>query len=145
MQTAIAEHLEQLVPSLMIADGDGDSRLLHKIVLTSIAETLLEAEDGVEALAKASGVRPDVIVTAARLARIDGYALCALLRLDRRTHRAGIVITTADAFPADIARALDAGADEVLVKPYLPEDLIAAVCRSWQRRQGPAEKCAPIG
>jgi CheY-like chemotaxis protein len=140
MQTAIARHSEQLVPSLMIADGDVDSRLLHKTVLTSIAGTLLEAENGAEALAKAAGVRPDVIVTDARLAEIDGYALCALLRLDSRTHRAGIVITTADAFPDNIARAMDAGADEVLVKPYLPEDLIAAVCRAWQRRKAEAEK-----
>ncbi len=140
MQTATAEHLEQLVPSVMIADGDGDARLLHKLVLTSIAKTLLEAEDGVEALEKAAGVRPDVIVTDARLARIDGYVLCALVRLDGRTKRAGIVMTTAAAFPDDIARALDAGADEVLVKPYLPEELIAAVSRSWQRRKAEAEK-----
>src|SRR5919198_5101929 len=134
MQTALAEHFDSLIPRLMIVDGDRDSRLLHKTVLTDVAETLLEAEDGVEALAKAAAGPPDVIVTDARLARIEGYALCALLRLDPRTHGAAIVMTTAAAFPEDIARAREAGADEVLVKPYMPEALIAAVWRLWQLR-----------
>jgi CheY-like chemotaxis protein len=144
MQIATAtERLEQLVPSLMIADGDADSRLLCKTVLVNVAGTFLEAEDGIEALRKAIGHRPDTIVMDTCLAGIDGYALCSLLRQDWRTHGAGIVIVTAAAYPADVARARNAGADEVLVKPYFPDDLIVAVRRSWQRRQAASESRAP--
>jgi len=39
-----------------------------------------------------------------------------------------------------VARALDAGADEVLVKPCMPDDLVAAAARSWQRRRVVGER-----
>jgi CheY-like chemotaxis protein len=133
----------ELVPSLMIVDGDADSRLLCHTVLVNVSQTLLEAEDGVEALEKARSCRPDVIVLDTHLLGIDGYSLCSLLRQDRRTNGAGIVIVTAAAYPADIARAQRAGADEVLVKPYVPDDLVVAVCRTWRRRQAAARMRAP--
>jgi CheY-like chemotaxis protein len=127
----------------MIVDGDPDSRLLCHTVLVGVGRTLLEAEDGVEALEKARSCRPDVIVLDTHLVGINGYALCSLLRQDRRTHGAGIVIVTSAAYPADIARAQRAGADEVIVKPYLPDDLIVAVRRTWRRRQAAVRMRAP--
>jgi CheY-like chemotaxis protein len=133
----------QLVLSLMIVDGDADSRLLCHTILVNVGRTLLEAEDGVEALEKARTCRPDVIVLDTHLVGINGYALCSMLRQDRRTHGAGIVLVTAAAYPADIARAQRAGADEVLVKPYMPADLVVAVCRAWRRRQAPVRMRAP--
>ncbi len=43
---------------------------------------------------------------------------------------------TGAAWPAEIARAEGAGADEVLVKPFLPDALLAAAFRTWRRRRG---------
>ena len=81
-----------------------------------------------------------------QLHRIDGYALCALLRKDPITSSATIIVVTADALPADTQRAMRAGADEVLVKPCTPEHMIAAVHRAWPRPapgEPPAESSDP--
>ncbi len=104
------------------------------MLLSVVAGTLTEAEDGVDAWSKALAGRPDVIVMDTHLLRIDGYMLCSLFRQERATRSAAIVLITSDAQSSDMARALDAGADEVLVKPCMPDDLVAAAARSWQRR-----------
>jgi CheY-like chemotaxis protein len=123
--------------SVLIVDGDADARLLYRLVLSDLTAAVAEAEDGAEALGKAICGRPDVVVTDTRLSRIDGYELCSLLRQDEATRAASIVVVTAQALPEDVTRAFTAGADEVLVKPFLPDDVVAAACRTWRRRARP--------
>ena len=130
-----------LLPSVLIVDGDADSRLLYRIVLSKIASTIVEAADGNEALGKAMHDRPEIVVTDTRLSGIDGYKLCSSLRLDQSTKSIAIVVLTAAAYPDDLDRAINAGADEVLVKPCLPDDVMAAAYRSWRRRN--AEQGVP--
>jgi CheY-like chemotaxis protein len=135
MQSATtAQPLVHTVPSILIVDGEPDTRLLYKTVFDGLASAVVEAEDGAEALGKAICARPDVIVTDSHLRRVDGYALCALLRNDPSTRSAAIVVVTGAVLPADIARAVKAGADEVVVKPCTPEAMIAAVHRAIQHR-----------
>ena len=83
-----------------------------------------EASDGREALAKAIALRPDVIITETRLPGIDGITLCDLLRRDVATNMIPVVFVTGDAYAADVQRATAAGADLVLTKPCLPEELL---------------------
>src|SRR5260221_6822454 len=60
---------------------------------------------------------------------MDGFALCTLLRQDAATSDIPVVFVTADAFEDDVRRARAAGAESVLIKPCLPEDLLAEVRR----------------
>jgi two-component system phosphate regulon response regulator PhoB len=122
--------------SILIVDEDADTRTLYRTLFTGVVGTIIEAEDGAEALGKAVCRQPDVILTETRLRRIDGYTLCTYLRRERLTRSAAIVVVTGASRPAEIARAGGAGADEVLVKPFLPDALLAAVFRSWRRRRG---------
>ena len=110
--------------------------MLYRTLFTGVAGTIFEAEDGAEALGKAVCRQPDVVLTETRLRRIDGYTLCTYLRRERLTRAAAIVVVTGAARPSEIARAEGAGADEVLVKPFLPDALLAAACRTWRRRRG---------
>jgi CheY-like chemotaxis protein len=88
-----------------------------------------EAEDGRDALAKALTRHPDIIVTETRLPGIDGFELCRLLRSDPGTQTIPILFVTGDAFEAQVRRAEAAGADAVLVKPCLPEQLLEEMQR----------------
>ena len=106
----------------LLIDRDADTRHMYVEFLRRDYD-VEEAEDGREALAKALTYRPDVIVTETRLAGINGFELCKLLRLDSQTCDIPIVVVTADAFEADVRRATNAGADVVLTKPCLPGDL----------------------
>jgi CheY-like chemotaxis protein len=88
-----------------------------------------EAEDGREALAKAIRTRPDLIVTETRLSGLNGMELCRLLRTDVATRDIPIIFVTGDAYDEQIEVAKAAGADAVLVKPCLPETLVAEMQR----------------
>jgi len=111
----------------LLADSDHDSRQMYSEYLRAACFDVFEAEDGREALAKAISRRPQVIVTETQLPGIDGFHLCELLRADLFTRATPIIVVTADAVPADLARAERAGADVVLTKPCLPEQLLAEI------------------
>jgi CheY-like chemotaxis protein len=114
-------------PIALIINQDADTRQLYSLVLAAAWFEVEEASDGREALAKALSSRHDVIVTETRLPGIDGYQLCGLLRRDPFTRTIPIVVVTGEANPHELDRAERAGASTVLVKPCLPEALLAAI------------------
>ena len=118
----------------LLVDRDPDTRQMYGEFLKQRSYVIDEAEDGRQALAEALAHVPDVIVTETRLLGISGYDLCRLLREDAVTRTAPIVMVTGDAFDAAIARAYDAGADVVLVKPCLPERLADEISRLLSAR-----------
>jgi two-component system, cell cycle response regulator DivK len=118
-------------PVALIVDRDADTRKLYAEYLKLSACVVEEAEDGREALAKAISHQPDVIITETRLPGMSGYELCELLRSDASTRNIPIVIVTADAF--QIATPQTHSADAVLVKPCLPESVLAEIYRLLDR------------
>jgi CheY-like chemotaxis protein len=113
----------------LVADRDADTRKLYAEYLRLGTWKVDEASDGPEALAKAIGRRPSIILIETRLTGISGYDLCGILKRDPITQTIPIVVVTADELPADVHRARAAGADGVLIKPCLPETLLAEVRR----------------
>lgn len=83
--------------------------------------------DGREALAKAISHRPAAVVTETRVPRLDGLELCRLLRSDPDTQQIPILVVTGDAEERRLAAAKAAGADRVLLKPCLPDELARAI------------------
>jgi CheY-like chemotaxis protein len=114
---------------VLLVDPDDDSRGLHRESLRLAAFDVEEATDGREALVRAAASPPTIIVTDTRLRFIDGYALCSLFRGDPPTRDTPIIVLTADAYPAQLDRARESGADSVLVKPCQPEELLAEIDR----------------
>jgi CheY-like chemotaxis protein len=113
----------------LVVDRDPDTRKMYAEYLRLSSCLIEEAEDGREALAKAIAYRPDVIITETRLPGINGFDLCTLLRQDEGTSAIPIVVVTSDTFGTDVRRAQMAGADAVLIKPCLPEALVAEIVR----------------
>jgi two-component system chemotaxis response regulator CheY len=128
---------------VLLVDPDDDSRVLYGESLRLAAFDVEEATDGREALVRAAASTPTIIVTETRLRFIDGYALCSLFRGDPPTRDTPIIVLTADAVPAQLDRARDSGADSVLVKPCLPEQLIAAIERLPATSLQPSTAPAP--
>lgn len=116
-------------PTALLVDRDLDTRRMYAEFLKHSAFDIDEAEDGREALVKALTRHPDVIVLETRLAGINGFDLCRLLRSDSATSHIPLVVVTGDAFESDIRRAREAGADTVLTKPCLPDHLTAEILR----------------
>jgi len=122
------------VPLTLLVDRDADTRKMYAEYLqTSAGCEVDEAEDGREALAKALARHPDIVVTETRLPGISGFDLCALLRRDTTTSGIPIIFVTGDAFEPDVKRAQRAGADAVLTKPCLPEQLLGEIRHVLER------------
>jgi CheY-like chemotaxis protein len=124
-----------MLPSVLIVENDPDTRALYQAVFHPFAHVVEASEDGAEALGKAICRRPSVVVTDTRLPRIDGFALCRLLRTDPATRDSAIIIVTSVKMPTEEIRAITAGADRVLVKPCPPEDLVAAALELCGRHE----------
>ena len=114
-------------PLALLIDPDPDTRGAFANYLRLSACAIDEAVDGREALAKALGRPPSIIVTETRVPGINGFELCDLLRQDQATRSIPIVIVTSDR--ASVDRAKLVGADAVLVKPCLPETLLVEISR----------------
>src|SRR5437660_963093 len=99
---------------VLLADYDDDTRLMYGEYFRQSSVEAEEARDGREALAKALSRPYDIVVTETRLPGISGYELCELLRQDAVTRSTPIVVITGEAYPANLDRARQAGADVVL-------------------------------
>jgi CheY-like chemotaxis protein len=126
----------------LLVDRDRDSLQMYAEYLRHAAYDVDQAEDGREALAKAISRRPHVIITETRLPGIDGFRLCELLRADVSTRATPIIVVTANAYPDNLVRAQRSGADVVLTKPCLPEQLISEMRRCLEMSRALKKRAA---
>ncbi len=95
---------------------------------------------GEDAVREAAGWRPDVILLDLGLPGMDGFST---LRALRPTTRAGVIVVSVMPGEKDKVRALDAGADDSLVKPFGTEELVARI-RAVLRRQADVPSGEPV-
>lgn len=87
----------------------------------------LEASEGETALQLARTERPDLLVLDLMLPGIDGLEICRLLRRDPTTAAMVMIMLTAKAEEVDRVVGLEMGADDYVVKPFSPRELVARV------------------
>lgn len=87
------------------------------------------AADGQQALDQAAALRPDAIVLDAMMPVHDGYEVLRRLREDAALRATPVVMLTARRQERDIVSALELGANEYMVKPFIPEELVARLTR----------------
>ncbi|CAI9402788.1 MULTISPECIES: response regulator transcription factor [Aestuariimicrobium] len=92
------------------------------------------AQDGLEAMAKLSAVRPDAVVMDVMMPRLDGLETTRMLR--GGGNDVPILILTARDAVGDRVDGLDAGADDYMVKPFALDELLARL-RALTRRSRP--------
>lgn len=122
------------VARVLVVDPDGDTRSLYRESLRQVGCEIVEATNGREALVEALVHPPAVVVAEARLPFVDGYALCDILRRDRVTRAARILVVTAEARAGEFESLRAAGADAVLVKPVTPDALLNQLHRLLDRQ-----------
>lgn len=132
--------------TLLIVEDQSDIVELIRLTLQPLGYLLLEATDGLQALALCERERPDIVLLDAMLpGGIDGYEICRRVRADERLRHATVIMLTARGQRADIEEGARAGADCYVVKPFRPSELLDIVMkvRSDQRdreahKPGPA-------
>jgi CheY-like chemotaxis protein len=109
---------------VLIANGDATARASVRSAFDTTTYEVHESEDGAEALGKALCHKPGLIIAESQLRRIDGLALCRLLRSDPTTRTTPIILI-ANA-PYEVERMRSAGADHVLDGHCSPEAVASA-------------------
>jgi len=115
--------------SVLLVDFHPDTLALYSEYFRSRGFVTLTASRGLEALRLAARRQPDLVCTSYRLEQIDGADLTARLKAGKQTASIPVIVLTTFVSPTDLARARESGADAVLIKPILPEHLVAEALR----------------
>jgi CheY-like chemotaxis protein len=110
--------------TVLICDDEPSLRELIRISLDGPYE-FVEADDGEESLELARRVRPDVVILDMMMPKRSGLEVLSALRQEEELADTRVIVLTAQ--PATREQAVNAGADVVMVKPYEPEQIVAAV------------------
>ena len=112
-------------PLVLVADDDPDILLLITVTLERDGYEVVAARDGLGALKAAIECVPYLVLLDLMMPGLDGYEVTRRLRGERLTKDIPIVIVTAAAEEHQAARALEAGADAYMKKPFSPRELLA--------------------
>jgi DNA-binding response OmpR family regulator len=123
---------------ILVVDDEPEAVELVEFNLKQAGFDVLSAADGAEALKRARGSRPDLIVLDLMLPELDGLEVCKILRRDPTTASIPILMLTAKAAEIDRVLGLELGADDYLTKPFSPRELVLRIRKILQRGAEPA-------
>jgi pilus assembly protein CpaE len=134
---------------ILIVDDDLDSLKLIGLMLQRQGYDIIVANNGQQALSKASGERPDLIILDVMMPDMDGYEVCRRLRRDPETQPIPIIMFTAKTMVDDKVAGFEAGADDYLTKPTHPAELAsrvkAVLARSAAQRRTTTDQAMTMG
>jgi diguanylate cyclase (GGDEF)-like protein len=122
------------VRKILVVDDALDVRQLLRSSLAAVGFEVWEAGSGEEAITEARQLRPDCVVLDINLPGISGLEVCRILREDLANEQTTIVMLTVDAEPAEKIEAFSSKADDYMVKPFSPRDIVSRVTASMRRR-----------
>jgi two-component system, OmpR family, KDP operon response regulator KdpE len=121
--------------TILIVDDEPQIRRVMRTTLTSHGYSVVEASSGEEALEKLRAERPDLIILDVNMPGISGLETCAEIRTSSDVP---IIMLTIRNSERDKVQALDAGADDYVVKPFGVQELMARI-RAALRRSAPGD------
>ena len=116
-----------MTKKLLIVDDDPDLLDLLNHTFSDAGYSTLTAGDGLEALKVARAHLPDLIVLDLVLPELDGFTVCETLRRENGTARTPILILTGLTSQLNRVAGLGCGANDYVMKPVTPEQLIARI------------------
>lgn len=122
-------------PTVLIVDDEKDLVDLVRYHVEKAGLNCLEARDGETALSMTRELLPDLLVLDLMLPGVDGLEVCQRLRKDPKTMGIPIIMLTAKAEEVDRVVGLEMGADDYMVKPFSPRELIARIKAVLRRGQ----------
>ena len=107
-----------------------DDALMRKLIVHALERSgyeVVTASDGLEGLARAAAVQPDLIITDVMMPKLDGYQVVERLRRNPAFAHTPILVLTAQAQLEEKLKAFEAGADDHMPKPFEASELVARV------------------
>lgn len=116
--------MEEVILKILIVDDEPKILDIVEAYLTIKRFQVFRASNGIEALEKFELVQPNLIVLDLMLPDISGTVICQKIR---KTSDVPIIMLTAKSTENDILNGLQIGADDYIVKPFSPKELVARV------------------
>ncbi len=136
---AIQESQRGMKYRVLIVEDDADIRELIRYNLAQEGFIVEEAGDGAQAIEKVKRRIPDLMVLDLMLPGMPGLEICRTMRSGSETASLPILIVTAKGTEVDKVLGLEMGADDYVVKPFSPRELIARVKALLRRANAIAE------
>ena len=136
---------------ILLIEDDPDIAELVEYNLRREGYQVVMSADGQEGLDLAKRQTPRLIVLDLMLPGLDGLSICQQLRNNSSTARVPIIMLTAKSEESDVVVGLEIGADDYLIKPFSPRELVARVKAILRRQRnqiddpnGSKESAAPL-
>ncbi|ELS05240.1 response regulator containing a CheY-like receiver domain and a GGDEF domain [Xenococcus sp. PCC 7305] len=110
-------------PLILIVDNDCDNLFFASCVIKSLGMRYLATDNGEECLRLVYELLPDLILLDIVMPKINGLEIIVTIRQTENISHIPIIAVTGLTRPEDIAKIIEGGCDDYLVKPYLIEDL----------------------
>lgn len=127
---------------ILVVDDDTALAEMIGIVLGTEGFQTEFCADGLQVMQKFRQVDPDLILLDLMLPGLDGVQLCKLIRQESGVP---IIMLTARADTADVVNGLESGADDYVVKPFNPKELVARIKTRLRSQQGHSGETYRIG
>ena len=124
-------------PLVLVIDDEPSLLALIRYNLEKEGFAVCEARDGEEALLQLGERKPDAVLLDWMLPLVSGLEVCRQIRRSPASRSLPIILLTARGEEADRVRGLDSGADDYIVKPFSPSELVARL-RAVIRRAQPS-------
>lgn len=131
------------MPKILVVDDEPDVVSFIEQVLVSEKYEVACAYDGISAIDLAESEKPDLILLDIMMPMMSGYEVCEQLKSNPRTQYTPVICFSSAHTPDARAKSLKVGAVTLLIKPFLPAELIAQISRYLPKDNGQQEAQPP--
>lgn len=125
------------MPTVLVVDDTPSIRFLIRMNLELAGIDVIEAEDGQECLDMLAELEPlpDLVTIDMVMPRLDGISAISKIRAEERYEQLPIIMVSTQGQQIDLNRAKAAGADDYIIKPFDPDELVATVQSMFDSRR----------
>jgi two-component system cell cycle response regulator DivK len=121
---------------ILVVEDQEDNRRIIRDLLMSAGYELIEAVDGEAGVRLAETERPDLILMDIQLPVLDGYEATRRIKQNPELRHIPIIVVTSYALSGDDAKAVAAGSDAYVAKPFSPRQLLATIRKFLPEARG---------
>ncbi len=116
-----------MAATILIVDDNLDNVELLRKRLRSVGYETIEGYDGEQAVKMTREAKPDLVLLDIMMPKLDGFAVCEILKNDEATRHIPILMLTAKREVPDKVKGLNIGADDYVTKPFNFQELLARI------------------
>jgi DNA-binding response OmpR family regulator len=121
---------------VLLAEDDRDIRELISLKLTSAGFSVIAVDDGALALAETQRLIPDLALLDVMMPSLSGLQVTQAIRADPRTTAVPVILLTARSQEFDVDEGFALGANDYIVKPFSPRELVERVRAAIEKGSG---------